>query len=147
MLKKLRWLLFAILSWSLISGCTPKPPDVPACEHMASHLAVDGSTGHMVWAPSPTCMKQIGEPECGHCVWIVSGKEAFIGEQKGHWLNGKTWSKIRSQSAYLPAAESYAPLATYIIDSCKKMGCSDDVTKFKVKLDSLNGVSGALSNP
>lgn len=92
-------------------------------------------------------MKQIGEPECGHCVWIVSGKEAFIGENQGHWLNGKTWSKIRSQSAYLPAVESYAPLATYIINSCKKMGCDSDVEKFKVKLDSLNGVSGALSNP
>lgn len=138
--------LFLTLFILALSACSPTPPDVPACEHMASHLSVEAD-GHMIWAPSPTCMKQISEPECGHCVWIVSGKEAFIGEQKGHWLNGKTWSKIRAQSAYLPAAESYAPLATYIINACKKMGCSDDVDKFKVKLDSLNGVSGALSNP
>ena len=144
----MRWQHFAILSWLLISsGCAPKPPDVPACEHMAQRLSTDPVSGHMLLAPSPTCMKQIAEPECGHCVYIVSGKEFFLGEQAGHWLNGKPWSKIRQQSVYLPAAESYAPLETYIINSCEKMGCDSDVTKFKVKLDSLNGVSGAISNP
>lgn len=143
----MKWQHFAILSWLLISGCAPTPPDVPACEHMAQRLATDPVTGHMLLTPSPTCMKQISEPECGHCVYIVSGKEVFLGEQAGHWLNGKPWSKLRQTSVYLPVAESYAPLATYIINACKKMNCSDDVDKFKVKLDSLNGVSGAISNP
>jgi len=92
-------------------------------------------------------MKQIGEPECGHCVWVVEGQEAFLGEGRGHWWNGKPWSQLRRESVYLPAQESYAPLATYIINACKKMNCSDDVTKFKVKLDSLNGIAGAIQNP
>lgn len=139
--------LFSIIFCILIFSCAPKPPDVPACEHLAQRLYQDPITNHQMIAPSPTCMKQIGEPECGRCVWIVSGKEAFLGESSGHWLNGKPWSKLRQESVYLPAAESYAPLATYIINSCKKMGCSDDVDRFKVKLDSLNGVKGALSNP
>ncbi len=143
--KKLKWLLFVSLSLSL-TNCAPKPPDVPVCEHFPARLSMSAD-GHMVWDPSPTCMKQTGEPECGHCVYLVSGKEIFVAEGKDHWLNGKTWSKIRSQSAYLPATESYAPLATYIINACKKMNCSDSVDQFKVKLDSLNGISGALSNP
>lgn len=94
---------------------------------------------------SPTCMKQISEPECGHGVSIMLGREIFVGEGAGHWMNGKPWSKLRQQSVYLPAAESYAPLATYVINSCEKMGCSGDVTKFKVKLDSLNGVAAVVS--
>jgi hypothetical protein len=147
--KKGKWQPFAILLGLLISvsACTPKPPDVPACEHMAQRLSTDPLTGHLLLSPSPTCLKQIGEPECGHCVFIVSGKELFLGESVGHLLKGKPWSKVRQQAVYLPAVESYAPLATYVINSCKKMGCSDDVDKFKIKLDSLNGVSGSLSNP
>lgn len=145
--KKLKCLLSVILFSLQISACTPKPPDVPACEHMAQHLSTDPVTGHLILSASPTCMKELNEPECGHCVWIMSGKEAYIGENDGHWLNGKPWSKIRQQSVYLPAKESYAPLATYIINSCNKMGCSSDVDKFKIKLDSLNGIAGAVSNP
>lgn len=146
MLNKLKWQPFAILSWLLISACTPSPPDVPACEHLAQRLTTDATTGHMVLSPSPTCMKQIAEPECGHCVYIVSGKELFLGEKKGHWLNGKPWSELRKQSVYLPSAESYAPLASYIINACKKMNCSQDVEKFKVKLDSLNGVENEVND-
>jgi hypothetical protein len=144
--SKPKWQLFAILSW-LLTSCATVPPDVPACQHMASRLYQDPKSGHTIFAPSPTCMKQIGEAECGHCVYIMSGKEVFLGEQKGHWLNNKPWSTLRAQSVYLPSAESYAPLSTYIINSCKKMNCSDDVDEFKVKLDSLNGLPGALSNP
>lgn len=143
MQNALRLLLLLILSASLID-CTPKPPDVPACEHLAQRLATDPVTGHLLLKPSPTCMKEIGEPECGHCVYIVSGRQLFIGELDPHKLNGKSWSKLRQQSVYLPAEESYKHLATYIINSCAKMGCSDDVTKFKIKLDSLSGVSGQV---
>lgn len=142
MQKKPKWLLFAILCLSQIS-CAPKPPDVPACEHLAQRLAQDLVSGHLLLTPSPTCTKEIGEPECGHCVYIVTGREMFLGEKEGHWLNGKPWSKIRQEAVYLPAVEAYAPLASYIINSCKKMHCSDDVDKFRIKLDSLNGVSAA----
>lgn len=146
MLRKKQWLLSVILLWSAIS-CAPKPPDVPACEHLSQHLANDPVTGHLMLNPSPTCMEKIGEPECGHCVFIVSGTEFFIGEGKDHLFKEKPWSKLRRESVYLPAKESYAPLSVYIIDSCKKMHCSGELEKFKVKLDSLNGVNGAISNP
>lgn len=145
-LNKLKWLPF-VISLFLLASCSPKPPDVPVCEFLPQRLAYDLVNGHLLLSPSPTCMKQIGESECAHCVFIVSGNEFFLGEGKDHQLNGKPWSKVRAESVYLPAKESYAPLAAYLIDSCKKMHCSEDLEKFKVKLDSLNGITGALANP
>lgn len=135
MLKSTRWLLLAI-SCAWVS-CTPKPPDVPVCEALVQRTAVDSVTGHVILAPSPTCMAKIGEAECGHCVYIVSGKEEFIGEAPEHGLKGKPWHMVHEQSILLPAEESYAPLAAYIINSCKKANCSKDTQKFKEKLDSL----------
>lgn len=82
-------------------------------------------------------MEKIKEPECGRGVSIVKGEEIFIGELDGHLFNGKKWSEIRSESIYIPAKESYSPLAAYIIDQCKAANCEDDVDRFKVKLDSL----------
>lgn len=146
MLKKKKWSLFAI-SLFCLSSCTPKPPDVPACEHLGQHLSNDPATGHLLLNPSPTCMEEIGEPECGHCVFIRSGNIFFVGEKEGHLYNKKPWSKLRQQSVYLPAEESYAPLAAYIIDSCKKMHCSEELEKFRIKLNSLNGVAKALAIP
>jgi hypothetical protein len=146
MLRKKKWPLLGISFALLISACAPTPPDVPACEHLSQRLENQLPTGHLILTPSPTCMKQIGERECGHCVYIVSGKEIFVGENEKTWLNHKPWSKLKASAVYLPAQESYAPLAAYIIDACKKMDCSDDVDKFKVKLDSLNGVTGAIQN-
>lgn len=88
-------------------------------------------------------MKQIGEPECGHCVYIVSGKESFLGEKEGTWLNGKPWSKLRAESVYLPAKESFAPVATYIINSCRKMGCNGELERFRIR---LRGLKAAVDN-
>jgi hypothetical protein len=83
-------------------------------------------------------MAAINEPECGHCVYIVSGKEEYLGEEPEHTLNGKTWSQLKSQSILLPAQESYEPIAEYIIDSCKKASCSGTTSQFKAKLDQLD---------
>jgi hypothetical protein len=85
-------------------------------------------------------MEKIGEMSCGHCVYVVSGKEIFIGENAPNQLNGKPWSAIKEEAVYLPAVESYAPLASYIINSCEKMNCNKQVTAFKVKLNSLIGI-------
>lgn len=82
-------------------------------------------------------MKEIGEPECGHCVWIVSKKEAFVGEGVKHLLANKGWAQIMRESVYVPAKESYAPLAQYIINSCEQAGCNSQVDRFKVKLPVL----------
>ncbi len=73
----------------------------------------------------------------------MSQKEVYVGEQKTHLFNGKPWSQLKTESIYLPAKESYAPLVTYIINQCKQNNCSDQVDKFKVRLDELKGV-GAL---
>lgn len=131
--------LLILLSLSL-SACSIRPPDVPVCEYLERYLAKDPVSGHVILKPSPACMAKINEPECGHCTYIVSGKEVYVGEAKETFLNGKPWSQLKAESVYVPAVESYGPLVTYIINSCKKMNCSDDVTRFKVKLDSLSGV-------
>ncbi len=176
----IRFWLSAILLCSATS-CS-QPPDAPACEHLSQRISNDPVTGHIVLTPSPTCMLMLGEAECGHCTWIISGQERFLGEAhkqiplralvdtgkkdvngkplldwavqvdgKGatvmvsSWLNDlKPWSQVRRESIYLPAEESYAPLSTYIINQCKKSNCNEQVNAFKVKLDSLNGVSAVL---
>ena len=148
MQKKHICLLSAILSWLLTSCASmPKPPDVPACENLKERLYQDPVTGHQIFAPSPTCMAEIGETSCGHCVYIVSGKEKFYGELPANQLNKKPWSTINLTTVQLPAEESYAPLAAYIINACKKMNCNNQVDAFKVKLDSLNGLKPAAENP
>lgn len=138
--KKLKWMLSGILLGSLINGCAPQPPDVFVFESLEQHLTTDSMTGHTVLSPSPACMTQIQEPACGHGVSIMTGREIFVGEGPLHLMNNKPWSVLKSQSVYLPATESYAPLATYVINACEKMGCNDQVAKFKVKLDSLASI-------
>lgn len=76
----------------------------------------------------------------------MSKNEAYVGEGKEHLLSGKKWSEIKSESVYLPAVESYAPLSTYIINSCEKMNCSEQVDRFKVKIDSLGSIGSAIKN-
>ncbi len=94
----------------------------------------DQKTGHLVLSGSPTCEKEVGEPECAHCVYIVSGKEVFVGEES-HFLNGKPWSEIEATSVYVPVEESFAPLKKYLLDSCKKMGCQKDLGAFRLPLE------------
>ncbi len=137
--------LFVISFSLLISGCAT-PPNVTVFESLSQRMYMDPLTQHTMIEPSPTCMDEIGEPECGHGVAIVSGDEVYIGEKKDNWFKGKPWSQLKSESVFCPAEECYAPLGTYIINSCKQNHCSDDVTRFRIKLDSLNGIPGAIEN-
>ncbi len=137
--------LILLLSWA-ISACIPKPPDIFVFENLAQHLATDPVTTHLVLTPSPTCMKQIGEMECGHGVAIVSGKEVYIGDGPTHLFSGKSWTQVKLESIYLPAVESFGPLSEYIINACKKMNCNKQVDAFKVKTDSLKDVNAAIKN-
>lgn len=146
MLKKEKWPLFAIL-FSLLPSCGPKPPDIFVFENMQQKLSIDPLTQHLILTPSPTCMKEISEVECGHGVSIVSGREIFVGENEKSLFKGKPWSKLKLESVYIPAVESYAPLAVYVITSCKKMNCNKEVDAFRVKLNSLNGISKAIVSP
>lgn len=138
-------LLLLIISCVFLTSCSPKIPDVFVFESLEQRLSTDPMSGHLILSPSPTCMKQIKEVSCGHGVKIVSGEEIFVGEITLY--AGKKWSELKAESIYVPAKESYAPLSAYIINSCKKMNCDSQVDAFKVKLDSLNGISGAMKNP
>lgn len=139
-LNKQKYLLLIVLLGLQIS-CV-KPPNVPVCENLTQHLFVDLVTQHLVLTPSPTCLDKIKEPECGHCTFIMDGTEIYVGESTLY--NKKKWSEIKQESIYVPAIESYAPLKTYIINSCKKMKCDSQVDAFRIKIDSLNGINGAI---
>ncbi len=132
-----KWMRFASLSL-LLSACTPQPPDIYVFEHLAQRLSTDAVTGHIILSSNPVCMKEINEPECGHGVAIMSQKQIFVGEKKLY--SKKSWSQLRRESVYLPAIESYAPLATYVINSCEANNCNDQVTRFKVKIDELKSI-------
>lgn len=117
-------------------------------ENFQQHIGTDPVTGHVLLIADPVCMKEIGEAECGHGVYIMTSRQIFVGEKEPHLFGKKPWSQVKRESIYLPAEESYAPLASFIINTCKKNSCSDQVTRFKVKLDSLKAVGQVLSpNP
>lgn len=129
--------LLLMISFALTASCTSTPPDIAACKPLDKLVFVDKNSGSTRTVPSPTCQKNIQEDECGYCVRIVSGNSFFVGEAKAHQFSGKPWSQLRSESIYLPAAESYSPLAAYILKVCAEDGCSTQLTKFKTKIDAL----------
>src|SRR6266576_3128993 len=98
--NKMRLILSILLSFWAIS-CTPSPPDVPVCENLPQRLISDPETDHLLLEASPTCEKRIAEVACGHCTYIISGKEIYIGERKPNLLNGKPWSQIKLESVYV----------------------------------------------
>lgn len=135
-------MLLTGLSGFLISCNTlPAPPDVYAFEHLNSRTYTDDN-GKIMFKPSPTCMEKIGEVECGHGVSIVTGNQIYVGENEPNLFNKKPWSQVRAESIYLPAEESYAPISVYIINNCIKFKCSDAVTRFKVKVDTVDPKKG-----
>jgi len=133
--------LSLITSFILLASCSA-PPDVVVWEHYRSRIVKDPVTGHILLKPSPSCMKEIKEPECGHGMSIVSGKEYFVGEKT--LFKGKKWSQLKEESLMCPALECYAPLAAHLIKECKKSGCDSDIEKFKIKVDSFSGIREVL---
>lgn len=144
MRKLLKCSLFAI-SCCLPISCATLPPDVFVFENLPSRVYKDPKTGHTMVQGSPTCMAKLQEMSCGHGVKIISGQEIFVGENAGHTYAGKKWSELQAEAVIAPAKESYAPLKTYMIDACKKMNCNDQINAFRVKLDELKGVQGAIN--
>lgn len=142
--KRLACWLFAISSL-LQTNCATQPPDVAVFEPYTQRLTTDPLTDHMILLPSPLCMEQIGEFECGHGVYIISQKEVWVGEQEKHWFHGKPWSQLKRESIFVPAIESYAPLSEYIINSCEQNHCNDQVARFRVAPDQLKGIGAILA--
>lgn len=139
MQKKQRLRLFAILFCSLMPSCATVPPDAPAFHELEERIEYDPITNHVFKRPSPECEKAIQEPSCGYGVYMISGKEVFIGNAKGHDLNGKTWDQIKAESVLLPAQESFAPLADYVINSCEQTHCNEQIDRFRVLEGNLHG--------
>lgn len=116
--KTPKWPRLTVWCWfgvSFVSACTTVVvPDIPVCEDLTPVTKRVPDTGHIIMRMSPACTEHIGEPACGHCTYIVSGREIFIGEKIEHRFNGRPWSEVRGESVILPAVESYAPLAAYL---------------------------------
>ena len=135
----MKWLLLVVLS-NLLTSCAVQPPDVVILTELNEHIGIDPITGHTILRPSPTCFEKIQELNCLYGVYTMSGKEVFIGNNPVNYFNGKSATQIKEESILMPAVESYSPMVTYIINSCKALNCNSDVTKFKVKIDSLNSI-------
>jgi len=146
-MPKLPKLMPFILSSFCLISCALKPPDVPVFEDLQQWVGTDPVTKHLILNASPMCMLKIQEVECGHGVFIVSGKEIYIGENAPNLYNGKKWSQLKSESIYCPAKECFAPIETYMVNTCAQNKCDNTIDAYKVKLDSLNGISGVLATP
>lgn len=137
-MQKLKWMLLPLSM--LLFACSPSPPDVPVCGDLKQKLSKDPITNHLILTPNPVCEEKIAEIECGHCTYIVSGNEIYIGEDKKNWVDlgkgKKSWSQISDEAIRVPA-ESYEKIAEYMINSCEKTGCNADLNRFKVKIDSV----------
>lgn len=125
----------------LLTSCATPPPNIFVFEDLAEHVYQDPNTHDTMLAPSPDCLDKINEFQCGHGVSIMTGDEIFVGEDPAHWWSGKPWSQLKQESVYLPAVESYAPLSTYVINSCKKNSCSNEVDRFKIRLGPLDTIN------
>lgn len=126
--------LMIFISLFVLANCAHKPPDVFAFKSLEQYLVIDPVTGNLFLEPSPACMEAIKEAECGYGVSIVTGQQVYVGEKT--LFNKKTWSDLKSQSVYLPAQESYAPLSTYIINACRKANCDSEVNRFIIRFGS-----------
>jgi hypothetical protein len=134
----MKWLLL-VISLNLLTNCAVQPPNVPLFIELGQHIVKDPITGDILLKPSPTCYEKIHELECLYGIYTMDGKEVFVGNNPINYFNGKSADQIKEESLLAPSIETYAPIATYIINSCKALNCSSDVTKFKVKIDSLKG--------
>lgn len=76
------------------------------------------------------------------CKFTLSDRVEFVGEEKQNWKDFgkglKPMSQYEAEAIILPAEESYAPLSVDLINLCKMSNCNKDVTKFKVKMDSIS---------
>lgn len=124
-----------------------KVPDVPVCTGLSTRpeSKVVKDIGRVVLQrPNPTCMKEIGEPYCGYCVWTTSNRTQFVGNKWNHLLKlgekRKTWDTVVEESLVTPA-ESQAEMKAFAINVCKlTKSCEQEISRWRVKLDALDSV-------
>lgn len=137
--------LLKILCVFLLSACSHAPPDVPFVRQLKTKTVVTElpDVGKIIdERPNPVCMKEIGERECGFVVWTVSNKTQYVGERKENHLNGKPYSVLKREGILTPP-ETIAKVKAFILNICKDTGrCSGDITRWRVKLDSLDSIWG-----
>ncbi len=145
-MKQLLIMSLVILYALQLSGCMA-PPDIPACRSLETREETKEvpDIGRVTLdRPNPTCIKEINEATCGYCVWTISDKKQYVGENKKTWLYGKPWSQVLRESVLLPA-ESYAEAKAFVINECKKTNdCNKDIDHWRVKLDSFSNKRGEL---
>lgn len=151
--KRLLILLISLSS----TGCKMYPTiktdvaDVPICRvlHTKTETKDVPNIGKVsIQRPNPKCMKEIGEPFCGYCVWTVSDKFQYVGNEWNHLLQlgkkKKTINTVIEEAGIIPA-ESTAAIKASVIIICKNTGaCSQEVDRWRVKLDSLDSVGDAF---
>lgn len=139
----MRTTLLGTLFVLLLSACSDIP-DVPSCRPLDSKkqtFDIPDIGKISVDRANPVCLKEIKEIRCGFCVWSVSDKTQYVGEDKKTWLYGKPWSVIELEAIKTPP-ESYARIKAYVMDECKRTNQCDDVARWRIKLDSLTPGSG-----
>ena len=144
----LRILLLSV-SFVFLVSCSVKPPDGPICRELKVIIEKKDvpNIGPIVWErPNPLCMEKISESTCGYCVWTVSNKVQFVGDKPETYLYKKSWSQIKTEAVVVPS-EFYADVKGAFINMCKKYKeCSDEIARWRIKLDSIDSVKDALGN-
>ncbi len=97
---------------------------------------------------NPVCDKEIGEADCGYCVFTITDKPIYVGERPENQFRRTPWSKLKLSAVLLPGLFSYAPIKAYFINTCKEFGdCNKDLARWRIKLDSLDSVGDILIEP
>lgn len=155
----MRYLTWLIISVSL-SGCAAIPwmkepvPDEPICRSLLqkeTKKVIDGQE-HVLKRPNPLCMREIGEPYCGYCVWTVSEKTQYVGNAWNRLLKvntgkKKTWDMLLAEGLVTPA-ETLASTKRFAVNVCKiSPVCGENISRWRVKFDALDSVSAGLKRP
>lgn len=128
-----------VLCGFVLSGCL-SPPDILVCRDLPERkIETRDEFGviNITIKENPVCIKEIKEPRCGYCVWTITKKPMYVGNNPEHQFAKKTWSEIRSTSVLLPL-DSYVAIKRFINNSCKKHGdCRDDLGDWQNALDEI----------
>lgn len=130
-----------ILFVFLLSGCEIRPPDGPVCRELKPIVIETPDAFGVITKlirPNPVCAQKIRESTCGECVWTVSDRVQFVGENNQHWLDGDPWSVVKSRALLMPP-KTQAKQKKFVLDICKKYpsNCDSAIPRWRVKVDQI----------